>query len=138
MTSFVFRREAIVEFGNCDPDETVHVPKFFQYFDTNTWMLFEAALGVATKDFKATFGIMPLVDVRVACHRPVRFGEIIEIASHVSEFRRSSFDVAHKITIDGDLAVEGGETRVWAVHDKNDPAKIIAQAVPQDVIARFK
>ena len=137
MTSFIFRRQAVVEFGNCDPDGTVHVPKFFQYFDTNTWMLFEAALGVATKDFNATFGIIPLVDVQVECHKPVRFGEVIEIASRVSEFRRSSFHVEHKIMVDGELAVEGGETRVWAVRDKGNPAKISARPVPEDVIARF-
>jgi hypothetical protein len=37
----------------------------------------------------------------------------------------------------GEVAVIGGETRVWAVRDKNDPEKISARPIPDDVIARF-
>ena len=137
MTSLVFRRQITVEFGHCDPTGAVHVSRFFQYFDTNTWMLFEAATGVAERDFTATFGILPLVEVNADCRGPVRFGEVIEIASRVTEFRRSSFHVEHRITAGGELAVEGGETRVWAVRHKDDPSKISAQSIPEAVIARF-
>jgi 4-hydroxybenzoyl-CoA thioesterase len=137
VTSFVFRRQITIEPGHCDPAGMVFITRLFQYFDTNTWMLFEAALGVPQQDFNATFGIMPLIDVRADCRKPVRCGEVIEIASRVREFRRSSFHVEHRITIDGDLAVEGGETRVWAVRRKDDPEKISARPVPDDVIARF-
>jgi 4-hydroxybenzoyl-CoA thioesterase len=137
LTSFVFRRQITVEFGHCDPTGTVHVPRFFQYFDTNTWMLFEAATGVDRRDFTATYGILPLVDVNAECRKPVRFGEVIEITSRVTEFRRSSFHVEHRITVDGELAVDGGETRVWAVRNKDDPDKISALAIPEEVIARF-
>ncbi len=137
MTSFVFRREITVEFGHCDPTGAVHVPRFFQYFDTNTWMLFETATGVAKRDFSATYGILPLVDVNAEIRKPVRFGDVIEIVSRVTEFRRSSFHVEHRITADGELAVEGGETRVWAVRHKDDPSKISAQSIPEAVIARF-
>ena len=135
--SFVFRRQITVEFGHCDPTGTVHVPRFFQYFDTNTWMMFEAATGVDCRDFAAVYGILPLVEVNVDCHRPVRFGELIEIVSRVTEFRRSSFHVEHRITVDGEVAVDGGETRVWAARNKDDPSKISALAIPEEVIARF-
>jgi 4-hydroxybenzoyl-CoA thioesterase len=137
LTSLVFRRQITVEFGHCDPTGAVHVSRFFQYFDTNTWMLFEAATGVAERDFTATFGILPLVEVNAEVRRPVRFGDMIEIASRVTEFRRSSFHVEHRITAGGELAVEGGEMRVWAVRHKNDPSKISAQSIPEAVIARF-
>lgn len=137
MTSFVFRRQVTVEFGHCDPTGAVHVSRFFQYFDTNTWLLFEAATGVAVGDFTATFGILPLVEVNVDCRKPVRFGDVIDIVSRVSEFRRSSFHVEHRITADGELVVDGGETRVWAVRSKDDPDKISALAIPEAVIARF-
>lgn len=137
MTAFVFRRQTTVEFGHCDPAGMVLVPRIFQYFDTSTWMLFEAALGVDRRDFTATFGILPLVDVKANCVMPLRFGIAIDIASRVTEFRRSSFHVEHRITVDGELAVEGGETRVWAVRHKDDPDKISARPVPEDVVARF-
>jgi len=138
LTSFVFRRQVTVEFGHCDPAGIVFITRLFQYFDTSTWMLFEAALGVDQRDFNATFGILPLVDVRASCMKPLAFGEVIEIASRVTEFRRSSFHVEHHIRIDGELAVDGGETRVWAVRNKDDPEKITARPVPDEVIARFE
>jgi 4-hydroxybenzoyl-CoA thioesterase len=137
LTSFVFRWQKTVEFGHCDPAGMVTPKRLFEYFDTGTWSLFEAALGVKRADFITTFGILPLVDVRLGCRKAVTFGDAIEVASRVAAFRRSSFDVDHRITIDGELAVEGGETRVWAVRDKNNPEKIRALAIPDDVIARF-
>lgn len=137
MTSFVFRWQKTVEFGHCDPAGMVTPKRLFEYFDTGTWSLFEAALGVKRADFITTFGILPLVDVRLGCRKAVTFGDAIEVASRVAAFRRSSFDVDHRITIDGELAVEGGETRVWAVRDKNNPEKIRALAISDDVIARF-
>ena len=92
----------------------VFISRFFEFFDANTWMLFEAAIGVKRQDITATFNIMgiPLVDARANFLLPVKFGDIIGIASRISEFRRSSFDVEHHITIDGELAVDGGESRV--------------------------
>jgi 4-hydroxybenzoyl-CoA thioesterase len=137
LTSLVFRRQITVEFGHCDPTGAVHVPRLFQYFDTNTWMLFETATGVAKGDFSATFGILPLVEVNADVRRPVRFGEVIEIASRVTEFRRSSFHVEHRISAGGELVVDGGETRVWAVRHKEDPDRISAQPIPEAVTVRF-
>ncbi len=137
MPSFEFRQQMTVEFGHCDPAGMVAATRLFEYFDAGTWSLFEAALGIKQQNFITTFGILPLVDVRLDCHRTLKVGDCIEITSRVAEFRRSSFDVEHTITINGEVAVEGGETRVWAALDKNDQAKISARPIPQDVIARF-
>jgi 4-hydroxybenzoyl-CoA thioesterase len=139
LTSFVFRRQMTVERGHSDPAGVVFNSRFFEYFDINTWMLLEAAVGIKRQDLAATFGILgfPLVGARADFLKPVKFGDVIEIASRVTEFRRSSFDVEHRITIDGDLAVDGGESRVWAVRNKNDPDKLTALAIPSEVVARF-
>jgi 4-hydroxybenzoyl-CoA thioesterase len=137
LTLLVFRWQMTVEFGHCDPAGMVSPKRLFEYFDTGTWSLFEAALGIKRADFLTTFGILPLVDVRLACRKAVKFGDNIEVASRVAAFRRSSFDVDHRISVGGELAVEGGETRVWAVRDKDSPEKISAQTIPGDVIARF-
>lgn len=137
MTTFVFRRQMIVEFGHCDPTRMVTPKHLFEYFDNGTWSLFEAALGVARRDFLDVFGILPLVDVRLDCRKTVRFGDEIEIASRIAEFRRSSFDVEHRVSSGGELAVLGGETRVWAVRNKDDPEKISARPIPDEIVARF-
>jgi 4-hydroxybenzoyl-CoA thioesterase len=59
------------------------------------------------------------------------------VESSITEWRRSSFDVQHKLFRREVLAVECSETRVWAVRSMADPDAIEGQAVPQDVIARF-
>lgn len=139
MASYIFRRQLTIEWGQCDPAGIVFNSRFFEMFDASTWLLFEAALGVKPQDLGPHFGIIgiALVDARADFLKPVKFGAVIEIASRVSEFRRSSFDVEHKITIGGELAVDGGESRVWAMRSKDDPDKIGAVPIPPEVIARF-
>ena len=139
MTSFVFRRQMTIEWGHCDPAGIVFNSRFFEFFDHSTWLLFEAALGVKPQDLARTFGVIgiPLVDARANFLKPAKFGDAIEIASRVAEFRRSSFEVEHTISVGGALAVEGGETRVWAARSKDDPEKIAAIPIPAEVIARF-
>ena len=139
MTTFIFRRQLTIEWGHCDPAGIVFNPRFFEFFDTSSWMLFEAALGVKRPALASTYNILgiPLVDARANFIKPTKFGDTVEIASRVSEFRRSSFDVEHLLSIGGEIAVEGGETRVWAVRRKDNPDKIATVPIPQDVIAKF-
>ena len=139
VATFTFRRQLTVEWGQCDPAGIVFNSRFFEMFDVSTWMLFEAALGVTAHELAETFGIIgvPLVDARANFLKPAKFGDVIELASRVSEFRRSSFDVEHRLSVGGELAVEGSETRVWAARDKTNPDKIHAVVIPADVIAHF-
>ena len=139
MASFVSRRRFTVEWSHCDPAGIVFNSRFFEYFDWGTWRLFEAVLGVKPPDLAASFGIvgLPLVDASARFLAPARFGDAVELFSHVSAFRRSSFDVEHRLKVHGAIAVEGSETRVWAARDANDPSKIKSQPIPPDVMARF-
>jgi len=140
MPNLVYRRQFTVEWGHCDPAGIVFNSRFFEFFDWCSWLLFEMALGVRPNEIATTFGIVgiPLVDARARFLKPAQFNEVADIASEVSEFRRSSFEVAHRITIDGELAVEGSETRVWAGRDPNDPAKLKGLPIPAAVIERFQ
>ena len=139
MTSFTFRRQLTIEWGQCDPAGIVFNSRFFEIFDSSSWQLFEAALGVKPHELAAAFDIIgiPLVDVRANFLKPIKFGDVVDVASRINEFRRSSFDVEHRLSVDGELAVEGSETRVWAARSKDDPEKIGGTTIPADVIARF-
>ena len=139
MTSFTFRRRLTIEWGQCDPAGLVFNSRFFEIFDSSSWQLFEAALGVKPHELAGTFGILgvPLVDVRANFLKPIKFGDVVDSTSRVSEFRRSSFDVEHRLSVNGELAVDGSETRVWTARSKDDPEKIGATAIPNDVIAKF-
>jgi 4-hydroxybenzoyl-CoA thioesterase len=114
--------------------------RFFDYFDIGTWLLFEVALGVKRSEIGTAFGIIgyPVVEAKARFIAPVKFGDRIEIASSVKEFRRASFDVEHRITNQGTLAVEGFETRVWTGRDSADPARLKSQPIPPDVKERFR
>jgi 4-hydroxybenzoyl-CoA thioesterase len=140
MANLVYRRKFTVEWGHCDPAGIVFNSRFFEFFDWSSWLLFEQALGVRPSDLGPTFGIVgiPLVDAKARFLKPAHFNDIADIASEVSAFRRSSFDVTHHISIAGQLAVEGHETRVWAAQDPNDAVKLKGIPIPAAVIERFQ
>ncbi len=139
MPNLVSRRQFTVEWGHCDPAGIVFNSRFFEFFDWGTWILFETALGVKPENLSGALGIiLPLVDVSARFLAPARFGDVVELYSEIGEFRRSSFDVAHRLTISGDLAVEGRESRVWAKRDATKPSGIKALPIPDDIIARFQ
>src|SRR5262245_27420738 len=139
MAYLVHRRQVTVEWGHCDPAGIVFNSRFFAYFDTSSWALFQAALGVPAPKLGVTFGSVgiPLVNAGARCRARVRFGATVEICSTIGACRRSSCEVQHRVLVDGTLAVEGSETRVWAAADKDDPARLKSRPIPPDVIARF-
>jgi 4-hydroxybenzoyl-CoA thioesterase len=140
MPHLVHRRTFTVEWGSCDPAGIVFNSRFFEFFDDNTWEMFETVLAVPRSALFATYDIMgiPLVDARARFIVPVKFGDAVELASQIVEFRRSSFDVEHRLSLGGEVAVEGRETRVWATRDKDDPSRIRSTPIPAAVIERFK
>jgi 4-hydroxybenzoyl-CoA thioesterase len=140
MTTLLSRSQFRIEWAHCDPAGIVFNSRFFEFFDWGTWTLFERALGIRPSDLAAAFGIigLPLVDSGARFLAPVRFGDLVELTSQVTEFRSSRFDVEHRLMVHGALAVEGRETRVWATGDPGDPTRIKPLPVPAEVIARFQ
>jgi len=138
MPNLVHHKRLMIEWGHCDPAGIVFNSRFFEYFDWCTWEMFEATLGVPRQDLFTTYDIMgvPLVDARARFHVPVNFGDHLDVTSEIAEFRRSSFDINHRMTLAGELAVEGRETRVWAGRDQD--GRIRGKPIPDDVIARFR
>jgi 4-hydroxybenzoyl-CoA thioesterase len=140
MANLQSRWQFTIKWGDCDPAGIVFNGRFFEYFDWGTWTLFEWALGVKPQDLAGTYGILgiPLVDASARFIAPARFGDVVELTSEVKEFRRSSFDVEHRLMIGDVLAVDGRETRVWAVRDAANPSQIRALPVPAEVMERFQ
>jgi 4-hydroxybenzoyl-CoA thioesterase len=132
-------RHLRIEWCDCDPAGIVYYPRYFEMFDTSTTALFERGLGMTKQQFLAHYKAAghPLVDTKARFIRPLTFSDDVAIESTVEEFRRSSFLVCHRILKDGEPAVEGFETRVWAVRDPADPNRIKAQQVPADIVERL-
>lgn len=135
----VNRRTVRIEWGDCDPAGIVWYPRYFGMFDAATAHLFEAA-GWPKPVLQATFDMLgfPMVDTRAKFLVPSRFGDDIVIESRVSAWRRSSFDVEHRVFRESDLAIEAWETRVWVGRHPDDPAAIKSKPIPAEVIERFE
>ena len=135
----IFRREFTIAWGDCDPAGIVFNPRFFEFFDASTWLLFDLALGVKPHQLNVAFGIIgiPLVDARANFIKAVKFGDAVEIATRATKFGRSSFEIEHRLSVGGELHVEGEEKRVWAAKDPDDPDKIKGVPIPAEVVAKF-
>jgi 4-hydroxybenzoyl-CoA thioesterase len=127
-----------IEWGDCDPAGIVYYPRYFAFFDACTSALFERALGMTKHDYLKAYDFAghPLVNTRSRFLVPTRFGDDVTIETTVTAFRRSSFDVQHRLYKDGVLAVENFETRVWV---RGDPAAgtMKSAPIPQEVIERL-
>lgn len=139
MAPIINRRQLTVAWGDCDPAGIVFNPRFFEFFDASSWLLFDAALGVKPHELAGAYGIIgiPLVDARANFLKAVKFGDTVEIATRATKFGRSSFEIEHRLTVGSELHIEGAETRVWAARDPADADKIHSVAIPLDVIAKF-
>ncbi len=136
---FTSIRNTRIEWGDCDPAGIVFYPRYFAMFDTSTTTLVERALGMKKIDYLKAYRFLghPVVETRARFLIPTRFGDEVVIETALVECGRSSFKLQHRLTKDGALAVEGFETRVWANIHADDPARITAQPMPAEVVARF-
>jgi 4-hydroxybenzoyl-CoA thioesterase len=135
---FVNRRAVTIEWGDCDPAGIVFYPRYFAMFDASTSYLFSAALAMTKFEMLRRFEIIgyPMVDTGAKFFIPSKFGDVITIETQVTAFRRSSFDVEHRVfREDGQLAIEARETRVWAARHPDDPDRIKGVPIPDEVLA---
>ncbi len=131
-------RTVRIEWGDCDPAGIIYYPRYFAFFDACTSALIERALGMTKRDYLKAYDFSghPLVRTHSRFIVATRFGDDVTIETTVTEIRRSSFDVHHRLLKNGKLAVEGFETRVWV---RGDPTKgtMRAAPLPQEVIERL-
>ena len=132
---FTFAREIVIEWGDCDPAGIVFYPRYFAMFNQSTALLFEAATGMTGFEIMREHDIIgwPMVDTRARFLRPSRFDDRIRIETRIADLRRSSFDIEHRVTKDGELAIEASETRVWSARDPDDPSRIRSLPIPEDL-----
>jgi 4-hydroxybenzoyl-CoA thioesterase len=140
MEGFSNTRELTVEWGHCDPAGIVFNPRFFEYFDWSTATLLEAALGLPKPALLLRYELagIPLVDTGATFLSPARFGDVVQVTSTIVELKRSAFSVRHRLVRDGNLCVEGRETRVWAGRHPDDPARLKAKPMPEEVLEALR
>ena len=132
-------RTVRVAWGDCDPAGIVYYPRYFEWFDASTILLFEKATGMTKIRMLEKYGGagLALLEARAVFKIASQYGEDLEIETQVTEFRRSSFFVRHKVMKGGTLALEGFETRLWTVRDPAHPARLKSAFLPAEVRAAF-
>jgi 4-hydroxybenzoyl-CoA thioesterase len=129
-----------VQWGDCDPAGIVFYPRYFEWFDACSILLFEKATGMTKIRMleKYNGAGLALLEARAVFKVASQYGDDIEIETRVSEFRRSSFFMHHRVMKGDILALEGFETRVWTTRDANDKNRMRSAPIPAEVRAAFE
>ncbi len=133
-------RKIRIEWCDCDPAGIIFYPRYFEIFDTSTTVLIERALGMNKIDYLKAYDFAghPVIETRARFRQPTRYGDEVPVETALVECGESSFKLSHRITKAGALAVEGFETRIWAVNDPDVRERVKPQPIPPEVLARFK
>jgi 4-hydroxybenzoyl-CoA thioesterase len=138
MATLTNSRTVRIEWGDCDPAGIIYYPRYFEIFDASTAALFERALGMTKFQQLKTldFAGYPLVRTRAKFIKPTRFGDDVMVETKVT-FGRSSFDIEHRLSLDGETCVECSEKRVWVARD-SATGGIKSIPVPEAVLEKFR
>ena len=130
-----------VQFGDCDPAGIVFFPNFSRWMDAASLSFFMQCGLPPWRELVKTRGILgtPLLEIHTKFMKAATYGEDLVIATHVDEWRAKTFTQVHRVTRAGssgeELICEGREVRAFVRRDANDPDRLRAMPVPEDIRA---
>ncbi len=126
-----------VQFGDCDPAGIVFFPNYSRWMDAASLMFFGQCGLPAWRELEKERGIVgtPLLEINTKFHKPVTYGETILIHTEIAEWQRTVFVQAHRVMRGDELVCEGRETRVFVRRDAENPQRLRAMPVPDDIRA---
>ncbi|MBS0430614.1 MAG: acyl-CoA thioesterase [Proteobacteria bacterium] len=130
---------ARVEFGDCDPAGIVWYPNFFGWMDAASRHFF-AECGVPRwEETTKTLGVIgtPLVDTKSRFVNTASYGDTLNIAVTVREWREKSFVQSYRVTRDDPqgetLILEAEDVRIFG--GKRPDGRLRALPVPPEIRA---
>ena len=131
-----------VTFGDCDPAGIVFFPNFSRWMDSASLDFFMQCGVPPWRELVKTRGIVgtPLLEINTRFLKAATYGETLTVTTHVEEWRAKVLVQIHRITrarADGgeDLICEGREVRAFVKRDADDPDRLRAIPVPEDIRA---
>ena len=126
-----------VQFGHCDPAGIVFFPNFSRWMDESSLAFFMSCGIPPWRELVKTRGIIgtPLLEIHTNFRKAATYGETLEVHTCVEEWSRKTFRHRHVIRRGDDLICEGTEVRAFVVRDPQDPDRLRAIEVPQDIRA---
>ena len=124
-------------FGDCDPAGIVFFPNFSKWMDTASLAFFMACGIPPWRELVKTRGIIgtPLLEINTRFMKPATYGETLEVHTSVESWAAKTFRQRHVIKRGDDLICEGTEVRAFCVRDADNPDRIRAIPVPDDIKA---
>ena len=134
-----YRHDVVVHWGDTDPAGIVFYPNYFEWFDQST-RLFWDSLGLDWDSLAKKFGIvgLPIIEAKARFITPSMFRDEIVVETHISKWNDKTFEVSHAVLNRGVRAVEGYEIRVWAQKRPDDPSRLKAVPIPEEIKAAFE
>ena len=126
-----------VHFGDCDPAGIVFFPNFSRWMDQASLAYFRACGVPPWRELLKTRGIVgtPLLEIHTRFLKPATYGETIEVHTTVESRAAKTFRHRHRVLRGADLLCEGTEVRAFVVRHPDDPERIKAIPVPEDIKA---
>jgi 4-hydroxybenzoyl-CoA thioesterase len=130
-----------VQFGDCDPAGIVFFPNFSRWMDAASLAFFMDCGVPPWRELVKTRGIVgtPMLEISTKFMKTLTYGETITITTHVQEWHTKAFIQIHKVTRQSEagdeLICEGREVRVFVKRDPDNPDRLRAIPVPEDIKA---
>ena len=130
--------EVQVQFGDCDPAGIVFFPNFSRWMDQASLAFFMANGVPPWRELVKTRGIIgtPLLEIHTKFLRPATYGETIHVHTTVESWAAKTFCQRHVVKRGEVVLCEGTEVRAFCIRDPDNPDRIKAIPVPEDIKAR--
>ena len=127
--------DVLINFGDCDPAGIVFFPNFSRWMDASSLNFFVACGIPIWSELVKTTGITgtPVLEINVKYSNAAKYGETIRIATSITEWRDKVFIQKHVVTRGETLICEGREVRAFITRHPDDPQRIMAIRVPDEI-----
>lgn len=129
--------EVDVMFGDCDPAGIVFFPNFSKWMDASSLNFFVKCGVPPWRELVKTRGIIgtPLVEIHTKFMRPATYGDRLQVHTCIVEWRNKVLIQKHVVRRGEILLCEGLETRAFCIKHPDDPDRIKAIPIPEDIKA---
>jgi len=124
-----------VEFGDCDPAGIVWFPNFFRWIDAASRHFFHERGVPRWEQTAESIGVIgtPLVDTHTRFVKSASYGDTLQIAVTIPEWREKSFVQKYRVMRGEDLILECDEVRIFA--GRREGGGIRAVPIPPSIRA---
>lgn len=133
------RHQVFIHWGDTDPAKIVFYPNYFVWMDQSTFHLFDS-VGLNWNVLMERYNVpgVPIVEAKAKFLRPSVFQDTIEVESAITKWNEKTFEVSHTIFNKGERCVEGYEIRVWSQRRAEDPNRLKAVPIPEEIRKTFE